>query len=815
MTKKINFLSGEEALQDLLQADSGIIPLISEEESEDFFKTTLPDQLAILPLRNTVMLPGVVMPITTGREKSRILAEHAYQNDRLIGIITQLDERIEDPHEKDLYKVGTLSRIIKMFDMPDGVKTILVQGLRPFRLTKIFTNEPFLQGFVAPYPTNDFDKRTLHSKEFNALISSLLDVTSKILKTSYAPFSEEALSAFRNIENRIFIVNFLLSNMHIGAAEKQRIFEMQDITERVTAVLTEQNKALQMAQLKAQIQKKTKIELDKQQKEYFLNQQMKTIQEELGNTGVEQAVIELQKKAENKKWDEDTKTYFERELHKLQRMNQMSPDYTNQLNYLELLVDLPWNEYTKDNLDLKSVAKILDEDHFGLDKIKQRIIEYLAVLKLKGDMKSPILCFVGPPGVGKTSLGKSVARAMDRKYIRISLGGMRDESEIRGHRKTYIGALPGRIVQSIRKAGSSNPVFMLDEIDKLSGMNVQGDPSAAMLEVLDPEQNTTFYDNYLETTYDLSRVMFIATANNINTIHPALLDRMEVIELSSYILEEKMSIAKRHLIPRQIAEHGLKEKDIHFEDEHIQKIISDYTREAGVRILEKQLAKVIRNRAAQIAEKKKVSRTLKDGEIEKILGVPLYKRENDASTTQTGIAVGLAWTPVGGEVLFVETATSEGKGDLVLTGNLGNVMKESATIAYQYIKVHAADFDLNVDEIQKKDVYIHVPEGATPKDGPSAGITILTALLSTFSNKTIRSSLAMTGEITLRGKLMPVGGIREKILAAKRAKIKTIVLPKANENDVLEIEQEYVKGVDFKYFENISDALDFNFKKKI
>ncbi|MDR2470342.1 MAG: endopeptidase La [Tannerella sp.] len=813
MAKKISFLSGDDGFRELLEGDSGIVPLMSEEDSEEFYKIPLPEHLRILPLRNTVMLPGIVMPITTGREKSRLLAEHAYQNNDLIGIVTQIDEKIEDPDEDDLYKVGTVARIVKMFDMPDGVKTILVQGLRPFRLERIIERIPYLLALAETHQTNDFNKTKLNSKEFNALISSLLDVTARYIKTSFAPFPEEALAVFKNMRNRVFILNFILSNMTLGAAEKQRIFEIRDISERVTAIIIEQTKALQLAQLKAQIQKKTKTELDKQQKEYFLNQQMKTIQEELGGGGSEQFVSELQEKAEKKKWKQETKEYFEKELQKLQRMNSMSPDYNVQLNYLELLVDLPWNEYTKDNLHLKTVAEILDEDHFGLQKIKQRIIEYLAVLKLKGDMKSPILCFVGPPGVGKTSLGKSVARAMNRQYIRMSLGGVRDESEIRGHRKTYIGAMPGRIVQNIRKAGSANPVFVLDEIDKLSGMNVQGDPSAAMLEVLDPEQNTTFYDNYLETTFDLSRVMFIATANHVNSIHPALLDRMEIIELSSYLEAEKLNIAQKHLIPRQITDHGLAKKHISFSDTVVSRIISDYTREAGVRILEKQLAKVIRHKAAKIADGEKVNKAVSEKELETILGVPVYNREKDASDALPGVAVGLAWTPVGGEVLFVETATSDGKGELVLTGNLGNVMKESATIAYQYLKIHAGDFSLSIEDMQKKDVYIHVPEGATPKDGPSAGITILTALLSTFSNRTIRPKLAMTGEITLRGKLMPVGGIREKILAAKRAQITTVVLPKANRHDVMEIESEYVEGVEFQYFDNMSDALKFNFKK--
>jgi ATP-dependent Lon protease len=815
MAKKVKIIAGEESIRDILQenGEAGIIPLQTEQEAEEMYKEELPPELAILPLRNTVMFPGIVMPITVGRKKSITLVERAYKNRDMIGIVAQINETVEDPKDIDLYRVGTLSRIIKMFDMPDGMKTVVVQGLKLFKLSCVYTEDPYMQAIPEPYPTNDFDKKKLASKEFQAIVSSLMDVTSKYVKIAYSSFSEEVLFALKNMNNRVFFMNFIISNLPNTTEEKQRILEIPDIMERATAILTEQTNALQMAQLKMDIQQKTKIEIDKQQKEFFLNQQMKTIQEELGNTGIDQTIAELKAKAEKKKWDEKTKNYFEKEVQKLQRMHQMSPDFTTQLNYLDLMVDLPWSEYSQDNLDLKKVQKILDEDHFGLEKIKKRIIEYLAVLKLKGDMKSPILCFVGPPGVGKTSLGKSIARAMDRQYIRMSLGGVRDESEIRGHRKTYIGAMPGRIIQSIRKANTANPVFVLDEIDKLSGMNVQGDPSAAMLEVLDPEQNTTFYDNYLETTFDLSHVMFIATANSLNTIHPALIDRMEIIELSSYLVEEKINIAKRHLIPRQITDHGLKAKEISFSDDVIQNIITDYTREAGVRVLEKQISKLIRHRAFQIVNEDKVSKAVKKEDLTAVLGIPLYKRENELKQNTIGVAIGLAWTSVGGEILFVETAISEGKGNLVLTGNLGDVMKESATIAYEYLKIHANDFELSITDMQNKDVYIHVPEGATPKDGPSAGITLLTALLSTFTKKQIRSNLAMTGEITLRGKITPVGGIKEKILAAKRANITTIVLPKANQHDINDIEQEYIEGIDFHYFENMSDALKFNFSQ--
>jgi ATP-dependent Lon protease len=813
---EIRILTDEEPLQNIAQEGNvDVLPLQTEQEAEKMFSENLPSSMPILPLRNTVMFPGIVMPITVARKKSVDLVEKAYKNKECIGIVSQISDKVDDPKDTDLYRVGTISRVVKIFDMPDGVKTAVIQGLKPFKFTNIYTEDPYMQAVPEPYPTNDFDKKILNSQNFKDIIASLMDLTSKYIKFTYSAFSDEAMFILRNMNNRVFFLNFIISNLPATTEDKQKILEIPDIVERAKAVFAEQTKAMQMAQVNIDIQQKTKSEINKQQKEYYLNQQIKSIQEELGNTGMEQMVNELKAKAEKKKWDEKVKDYFYRELKKMERMHHMSPDFTTQHNYLDLMVDLPWNEYTPDNLDLKNVRQILDEDHFGLEKIKERIIEYLAVLKLKGDMKSPILCFVGPPGVGKTSLGKSIARAMDRQFIRMSLGGVRDESEIRGHRKTYIGAMPGRVIQSIRKAKSANPVFVLDEIDKLLGMNVQGDPSAAMLEVLDPEQNTTFYDNYLETTFDLSHVMFIATANTLNTVHPALIDRMEIIELSSYLIEEKINIAKRHLIPRQVSEHGMKADDIAFDDKIIENIITDYTREAGVRVLEKQIAKIIRHRAFQIVNGEFLSPDIKKEEMAKTLGVPLFKKENELKDNTIGVAIGLAWTPVGGEILFIETATaplSEGKGSLIITGNLGDVMKESATIAYEYLKIHAADFDLDIKDIQNKDVFIHVPEGATPKDGPSAGITLLTALLSTFTKKYIRQGIAMTGEITLRGKLTPVGGIKEKILAAKRTNITTVVLPEANRKDVEDIEPEYVKGIDFHYFENMIDALRFSFE---
>ncbi|MCR5555000.1 MAG: endopeptidase La [Bacteroidales bacterium] len=813
MPGKIKFFDDLEILKDVLEGETGIVPMLTEQESKQLMDIDLPSTMPVLALRNTVLFPGIVMPITVGRTKSLNLVEEAFSNKACIAAVAQRDPSVDDPSEDDLYKVGVVAKILQVFESPNGPKTIIIQGIKPLSLVRLIPNQKYLLGEIAEYPTNDFDRNILEKQEFNATIASLVDTMTSFMNYSKGTVQEDAFRTFKKLNNRVFMIYFVAATLSLEMEKKQQILEIQDIEERAIAVIKELSQALQITQLKSQIQKKTKMQLDKQQREYFLNQQLKTIQDELGDNGVDSAVSELQEKAKNKRWDEITQQQFERELKKLQRMNPMSSDFTIQLNYLELLVSLPWGEYTADNLDLEAVKKILNEDHFGLEKVKERILEYLAVLQLKGDMKSPILCFVGPPGVGKTSLGKSVARAMNRKYIRMSLGGVRDESEIRGHRKTYIGAMPGRIIESIRKAGSSNPVFVLDEIDKLSGMNIQGDPSAAMLEVLDPEQNTTFYDNYLETNYDLSKVLFIATANTLSTVHPALIDRMEIIELSSYLIEEKVNIAKQHLIPKQIKEHGLKAKDISFSTKVIETIIDDYTREAGVRVLEKQIAKVIRHRACQMVKQEPFSKAVKKEDLPEILGVPMFKREEDFKLDVIGVAKGLAWTSVGGEVLFVETAVSEGKGNLVLTGNLGDVMKESATIAYEYVKIHAKEFNINMEELMKKDVYIHVPEGATPKDGPSAGITILTALLSTFTNTPIRSNLAMTGEITLRGKLTPIGGVKEKILAAKRANITTLVLPAANQKDVEDVEEEYIQGLEFHYFDNMTDALKFNLSK--
>ncbi|MBO4282623.1 MAG: endopeptidase La [Bacteroidales bacterium] len=797
-------------LQKLLGGDTEVVPLVTPVELEELNQYEVPDTLPIMPLRSTVMFPSIVIPVSVGREKSlRLVNEHS-KKDHLVGVLMQTDEEVEEPTYADLYKVGVVCKILKRYSMPDGGVTIIIQGIRLFRLDAIVEEEPYLRGRISLISTNDDDEAVLGSDEFKATVSTLSEVTSKCFKLAGGTFSIESLFALKNIGNPTFLVHFIASNLQVEAEVKQRILEEPDLLQRTKQILQQQYKCLQMEELKAQIQDKTKVEMDKQQKEYMLNQQLKVIQDELGGQGVDQSVLDLQKKASKKKWTVETRAHFDKEMSKLQRLHPMSPDYTVQLNYLELFADLPWNEYTPEKINLKKAKTVLDGDHYGLEKIKERIIEHLAVLKLKGDMKAPILCFVGPPGVGKTSLGKSIAAAMGRKYVRMSLGGLHDESEIRGHRKTYIGAMPGRIVQLLRKAGTANPVFVLDEIDKISGMTAQGDPASAMLEVLDPEQNSAFYDNYLETNFDLSKVMFIATANTLSTIHPALTDRMEVIEISSYLPEEKLQIAKRHLVPRQLKENGLKKSDVSLSDKVINAIISRYTREAGVRVLEKQLAKVFRHQAFLLADGQEAKSKLSVEDVERILGVPMDVDEDEFTHGQVGVAVGLAWTPTGGDVLYIETASSEGKGMLNLTGNLGEVMKESATIAYEYLKANAALFNLNGNIFKDKDVYVHVPEGSIPKDGPSAGITILTALVSLFTGRRMRSHLAMTGEITLRGRLTPIGGLKEKTMAAKRVGITDIVLSKENEKDVQDIEARYVEGLRFHYFTSMTEAVKFN-----
>lgn len=795
-------------------AETSVIPILSAEDEKRLFAEEMPEEVALLPMRNTVLFPGMVIPITIGREKSLKLArECTEKKHELIGVVAQRANEVDDPTIKDMYRVGTVARVLKTINMPDDNIMMVVQGVKPFEIGKITQSRPFYKCVVIPYETNDADEDVKNSDYFREQMIRIRETTGNIIQ--FTPnIPRDALTAINNIESETFLMNFLVSNVSAPVAEKQKVLETRDITERTELVLSILQHELQVVEIKHQIHTKSNKELEKQQREYILNQQMKTIQEELGGPTSEKDYDDLKERAAKKKWGQETAEVFDKELKKLQRTNYMSPDYSLQLNYLELFVDLPWNEYSEDNLDLKRTREILDKDHYGLDKVKERIVEYLAVLKLKGDMKSPILCLAGPPGVGKTSLGRSIAEAIGRKYVRISLGGVHDEAEIRGHRKTYIGAMPGRIIQNLRNAGYANPVFVLDEIDKVSGMNVNGDPSAALLEVMDPEQNSAFNDNYLETPFDLSRVLFISTANNLNNIHPALLDRMEVIDIPGYLAEEKLAIATKHLIPKQLEDNGLSPELLAIPDETVEKVISDYTREAGVRGLERTLAKIIRKRAAQYAQDGKIENVVKPEDLKEILGSPIFQIEKVLDKDVYGVATGLAWTSVGGEILFVEALTSAGKGEMTLTGNLGDVMKESATIAFEYLKAHAAEYGIKDEDFISKKVHIHVPEGATPKDGPSAGITILTALVSAYTKKPVREKIAMTGEITLRGKLLPVGGIKEKILAAKRCGIFDIVLSKENRKDIDDIKENFIDGMTFHYFETMRDAVDFNFSGK-
>ncbi|RLD31856.1 MAG: endopeptidase La, partial [Bacteroidetes bacterium] len=739
---------------DLLDGDTELIPLLSNEDEALMHTEKIPDELPILPLRNNVLFPGVVIPITVGRDKSIKLIKDTYAGDKTIGVLSQRDIEVEDPGAEDLFNVGTVAQIMKILQMPDGSTTAIIQGKKRFRMIELHQTDPYFKAKVAPFETleHEIDKE---DKSFKALISRVKDMAMQIIKMS-PNIPSDAAFAIKNIESPVFLVNFASSNLNIEMREKQKLLEISDLVERANEVLKALSREMQVLELKNQIQDKVKTDLDKQQRDFLLNQQLKTIQEELGGSPYEQEINEMKEIASHKKWSKEVADIFESELRKLQRMNPQAAEYSIQVNYLEMLVELPWNEFTEDNLDLNNAQRILDEDHYGLQKIKERIIEHLAVIKLKKDHKAPILCLVGPPGVGKTSLGKSVARSLGRKYIRMSLGGVRDEAELRGHRKTYIGAMPGRIIQNLKKAKSSNPVFVLDEIDKVSGNTIQGDPQAALLEILDPEQNIEFHDNYLEVNYDLSKVMFIATANTLNTVHPALRDRMEVIDLSGYLLEEKVEIARRHLLPRQLDEHGVKKNQMRFPKDIIRKIISDYTREAGVRSLEKSLAKVIRSNVKFIAMNEKYNKKVLPEDIRKFLGPVKFQRDRVLSNQVAGVVTGLAWTAVGGEILFIEVSLSRGKGTLTLTGNLGDVMKESATLAYEYLKAHASMLGINDDVFGKWNVHIHVPEGATPKDGPSAGITMFTALASAFTQRKVRSKLAMTGEITLRGKVLPV-----------------------------------------------------------
>jgi ATP-dependent Lon protease len=791
-------------LTDLIENETEFIPLLSSEDEEQMNAETVPDTLPILPLRNTVLFPGVVIPITVGRDKSIRLIKDYYKGDRIIGAVAQKDVEIEDPAFSDLNEIGTIAYIIKLLQMPDGSTTAIIQGKKRFRMMQMLQEDPYFTASVQQFGNQN---QLVRDKRFNALMSSIKDLAIQIINLSPS-LPSDSVFAIRNIESPVFLVNFISSNLNISLEEKQMLLAIDDLLERANTVLGLLTKELQIIELKNQIQSKVKIDLDKQQRDFLLNQQIKTIQEELGDNPHTQDIAELRGKAKQKQWPANVSEVFDKELGKLQRMNPAAMEYSMQLNYLQVLIDLPWNEHTVDNFDLKRAHKVLERDHYGLDTVKDRIIEYLAVLKLKGDMKSPILCLYGPPGVGKTSLGRSVAEAVHRKYIRMSLGGLRDEAEIRGHRKTYIGAMPGRILQSIRKAKASNPVFVLDEIDKVIGANINGDPAAALLEVLDPEQNSTFYDNFIEMEYDLSRVMFIATANNLNTIHPALRDRMEIIEINGYLLEEKIEIARRHLVPKQLKEHGVRENQLEFSKKILELIIDGYTRESGVRLLEKQIAKIIRHQARFIVMGEKYNTSVAESDLKKILGPVKFHHEFDAAPHEAGVVTGLAWTPVGGEILYVETSLSHGKGALGVTGNLGDVMKESATLAYEYLKAHAFQLDLEPSVFEKWNVHLHVPEGATPKDGPSAGITMFTALASAFTQRLIKPKLAMTGEITLRGKVLPVGGIKEKILAARRSGIKDIILPRDNQKDIEEIKPVYVKGLNFHYVDQMIDVIN-------
>jgi ATP-dependent Lon protease len=790
------------ASEQMIDEDTDFIPLLSPEDEDNMHAESIPDILSILPLRNTVLFPGVVIPITVGRDKSINLIKDAYKGDRIIGVVTQKNDGIEEPNSEDLYHVGTVAHILKMLRMPDGNTTVIIQGKKRFRIKEFVQSEPYYKASTERFEETRPEK---NDQEFQAIVSSLKDTALQIIqKSQHIP--TEAGFALNNIESQNFMVNFISSNMNASSVEKQELLEVKDLTERATKVLAHLSKDLQMLELKNQIQNKVKVDLDKQQRDYFLHQQIKTIQEELGEKNFEQEITELKERAKTKKWSKEIAELFEKNVSKLARMNPHAAEYGIQTNYVELLLDLPWNEFTEDNFNLKHAEDVLNGDHFGLDKVKERILEHLAVLKLKGDLKAPILCLYGPPGVGKTSLGKSIAKALGRKYIRMSLGGLKDESEIRGHRKTYIGAMPGRIIQNLKKVQSSNPVFILDEIDKV-GSDYHGDPSSALLEVLDPEQNSTFHDNFLENDFDLSKVMFIATCNNLSTIQPALRDRMEIIDVSGYTVEEKIEIAKQHLLPKQIEENGLKKAQLKLTDKQLEYVIENYTAESGVRGLEKRISKIARHVAVHVAKEIDLPK-INEESITKILG-PSHEKAKYQGNDVAGVVTGLAWTQVGGDILFIETSLSKGKGaKLTLTGNLGDVMKESATLALEFIKSHNEHFNIDADIFETYNIHIHVPEGATPKDGPSAGIAMLTSLVSALTKRKVKKHLAMTGEITLRGKVLPVGGIKEKILAAKRAGIKEIILCADNEKDVLDIKQDYLKGLTFKYVNQMTEVLE-------
>jgi len=786
-----------------IEEETEFIPLVTDEDEDSIRRMNVPGSMPVLPLRNTVLFPGVVIPITVGREKSVKLIKDANNGDKLIATVAQLDPKTEEPGFDDMYKLGTVARIVKVLRMPDDSTTVIIQGRKRFVLNGIVSSDPYYMGDI----TGIEETKPLEiDNEYEALIAALKEMSIKIIKLS-SSIPNEATFAVKNIENASFLINFICSNSNLSVSEKQKLLEFNDQRDRALKLLEHLAVEVKKLELKHEIQSKVKIDLDKQQKEFFLHQQMKTIQEELGGNPMDQEIQNMKKRSKKKQWNKAVEDVFKREIEKLQRLNPAAGEYSVQLNYLNTILDLPWDENTTDVFDLKNAQKVLDKDHYGLEKVKERILEHLAVLKLKGDLKSPMLCLYGPPGVGKTSLGKSIAEALGRKYVRMSLGGLHDEAEIRGHRKTYIGAMPGRIIQNIKKAKSSNPVFILDEIDKV-GNDYKGDPSSALLEVLDPEQNSAFYDNYLELEYDLSKVLFIATANNIATINPALRDRMEMIHVSGYVVEEKVEIARKHLVKKQLDNHGVKNEQADFSKKVIELIIEDYTRESGVRELDKKIAKITRNLARKVAFDEDYNPKLTPEDVRKILGPVEYLKDKYQGNDIAGVVTGLAWTSAGGDILFIETSLSRGKGRLTLTGNLGEVMKESAIIALEYLKAHADYFKINPDSFDNWNVHVHVPEGSIPKDGPSAGVTIASSLASAFTQRKVRKNIAMTGEITLRGKVLAVGGIKEKILAAKRASIKEIILPADNKKDIEEINELYIKGLIFHFVNNIHEVFD-------
>jgi len=794
---------------DIMEDNADFIPVVADGDDADINEVEIPDVLSILPLRNTVLFPGVVMPLAVGREKSLKLIREVYSGNRLLGTVAQIKGEVEDPTREDLFSVGTMAEVMRILEMPDGSTSVIIQGRRRFQIKEFLSDDPYFTATVEPL---EEVKNFPEGHEFEAIIESLKDLSLQIIKVS-GNVHPEAAFALKNIQNPIFLINFICSNTEIEMEEKQKLLEMNDMHERSIQLMSYLIRQLQVLELKKDIQQKVKVDIDQQQKEFFLHQQMKTIQDELGGTSIEKEIDEFRERGKNKKWNKEVAEHFEKELKKLFRLNPAAGEYSVQLGYVQTLLELPWNDYSEDNFDLKHAQDILDADHYGLEKVKDRIIEHLAVLKLKGDLKAPIICLYGPPGVGKTSLGKSIAKSLGRKFVRMSLGGLHDEAEIRGHRKTYIGAMPGRIIQGLKKAKSSNPVFMLDEIDKIS-KDFHGDPASAMLEVLDPEQNSEFHDNYLEVDFNLSKVMFITTANTLNTIHPALLDRMELIDVSGYLQEEKVEIARRHLIPKQLKEHGVKPDQLKLKKEVVKMIVEHYTRESGVRQLDKKIAHLIRRVAKKIALEEDYNPEISREDIRQYLGIREYSKDAYEGNEYAGVVTGLAWTAVGGEILFVETSLSPGKGKFTLTGNLGEVMKESASIAFEYLQAHADSLDLSAEVFEKWNVHVHVPEGAIPKDGPSAGITMATSIASAFTQRKVKRHLAMTGEITLRGKVLPVGGIKEKILAAKRAGIKEIILSKENKRHLEDIKPAYIKGLKFNFVENISEVFDISLLKQ-